>query len=540
VYLSSFSLNFFVLDAGNAMHHPGVPVSLAQAALLVMSLVLAWYLRSPGRLPVSACAAGSSVTGAGPGAGSMPAWLLRLMRNYRLLVTMRVLVASFFLLIVYAGLFGTPYPARNMATVMTWTVWWTVVVLAVIFVGSLWCAVCPWDNIAAWLVKRRLWRRQSAPYSLALRVPRVFRNVGLAALAFIVLSWFELGYGITLSPYATAVLALLLVVAATVSMLVFERRSFCRYVCPVGRTLGFYSHVSVTALRPIDPAVCADCKTLECYHGTAQVDPCPTQLVIGRTKQNTYCISCGNCVVACPHQNVGWRLRMPGSESMHAHATTAEAMFVLTLLSLSLFHGVTMLPVWEPGINTLSRFLSELGLYYNTYLASFSLVMLVCLVLPWLLYFGVVRLAWFFSGRRGSAQQWFADLSFVLIPVAFFYHVAHNLAHLARETHGLSGVLLNPAGWGALPLTGAEKHSRHLNPLIDQEVVFVLQVVLVIAGFWLSARIAHSQVRKLATNRNQAQAGGQSRGLFPVLLFVFLLSGFGLWLLMQPMAMRGG
>ncbi len=539
MYTNNFNLSFLVLDVGDAMHHPGVPGALVLSALAVMSLLLVWYLSSPARLQAAAGIDSLATAAADSGHCRVPAWLLRLMRNYRLLVVLRVLVASFFLLIVYAGLFGTPYPARNMATVMTWTVWWTTVVLAVLFVGTLWCAVCPWDNIAAWLVKRRLWRRQPRPYSLEMRVPRALRGVSVAALLFIALSWLELGYGITLSPYATAVLALAMVVAASVSILLFERRSFCRHFCPVGRTLGFYSHLSVTALRPLDPARCSDCRTLECYHGTAEVDPCPTQIVIGRTKQNTYCISCGNCVVSCPHRNVGWRLRMPGSESMRAHATSAEAGFIVILLSLALFHGITMLPVWEPGINALSRFLSTIGIRYHTYLVSFSLVMLVSVLLPWLLYTGVARLAWFSSGRRGSARQWFSDLAFALIPIAFFYHVAHNLAHLARETHDLKAVLLNPAGWGALPLSGAEKHFRHLNPVIDQQLVFVLQVMLLTVGFWLSARIARSQVRKLVAVEGAQRSVG-ARGLLPVLLFSFLLSGFGLWLLMQPMAMRGG
>ncbi len=40
------------------------------------------------------------------------------------LVTLKLLVVALFLLIIVAGLFGTPIPERNIATVLTWNLWW--------------------------------------------------------------------------------------------------------------------------------------------------------------------------------------------------------------------------------------------------------------------------------------------------------------------------------------------------------------------------------------------------------------------------------
>ena len=72
--------------------------------------------------------------------------------------------------------------------------------------------------MATWLVHRRLWRRASPHTSLGLPVPKQLRNVLPALLLFIILTWLELGVGVTVNPYATALLSLLMVILATASL----------------------------------------------------------------------------------------------------------------------------------------------------------------------------------------------------------------------------------------------------------------------------------------------------------------------------------
>ena len=74
-----------------------------------------------------------------------------------LLVSLRLFAVFVFLTVIYAGLFGTPIPEKNIATVLTWTVWWSAVIVSIFFIGSAWCAICPWDALATWLVRQKLW-----------------------------------------------------------------------------------------------------------------------------------------------------------------------------------------------------------------------------------------------------------------------------------------------------------------------------------------------------------------------------------------------
>jgi len=447
-----------------------------------------------------------------------------------ILSALRVFTACVFLLVIYAGLFGTPIPERNIATVLTWTVWWSAVIASVFFVGSAWCAICPWDAISTWLVRRRLWKRGRIENSLNIRVPKIFRSVWPALFMFVALTWLELGAGVTTSPYATALMALLMVVLATVSLAVYERKAFCRYFCAVGRTIGAYSAMSPIALRSIDEQTCAECKTLECYYGTDDVEPCPTYLVLGRIEQNTYCTSCGTCAKSCPKENVSWRLRPVGDEIIRASRPHwDEAWFILGLLSLTLFHGFTMMPYWEGWMRQLAYVLGDSG----QLLISFSVGMFVSMLIPVMLFVATIRLMRKLGNIQDEWQRIFSSLAFSLLPLAFSYHIAHNLTHLVRESRGFWSVALNPTGIDTLPLSMHEIHIRHMNPLVADNIIFALQALLVIFGFWLAVRIARYRVLQLTGETYRFQ-----RALLPVLVFISLISLINLWLLMQPMIMR--
>lgn len=444
-----------------------------------------------------------------------------------LLVLLKLIMAGLFLFIITAGLVGTRIPERNIATVLTWNIWWTGLIISVFFLGSAWCAVCPWDALATWLVRRRLWRRAHPNNSLNLKVPRQLRSVWPAMIMLIALTWLELGVGITIDPYATALLALFILVLATVSLAIFENKAFCRYMCPVGRTIGFYSQLAPVELRPIDTAVCANCSSLECYHGTESVEPCPTHLVMGRLQQNTYCVSCGNCVQSCPHRNIAWRLRPQSHEAIQtARPHMDEAWFMLCLLALTGFHGLTMMPFFENWVKALATAIGDSG----RLLWSFSIMLFLCLSIPLSIYALLVRLTVKLARVRVEFNKLFSGLAFTALPLAFAYHLAHNLSHLVRESDGLGALLANPLGIGTQPLSMMEKHMRHLNLLVPQDVLFALQACLIVFGFWISLRVIQHRGGQLTST-----AGWR---LFPIILFVIGVSIFHLWLLMQPMVMR--
>ncbi len=509
---------------GMTMNHPGMPLPWVFAVVILMCGIIGWTVGAP--VPVQK-ESGSLDLSKLPYVGA----LVRVLNSSPVpLFFFKVLAVIAFILVVVAGFFGTVYPERNLATVIVWNWWWPLVVISVFFVGSAWCAICPWDNLASWVVRRRFWKRINPHPGLNRKVPKYLRNVWAAMILFMGLTWLELGIGITSMPKATAITALLMLGLSFIFLILFERKAFCRYACPVGRTLGFYARLAPIAIHPKDQDICTNCKTMECYHGSKNVEPCPTSLTVGKFSQNTYCLSCGNCVLSCPYENVSWRLRTMGSEAMTEAMTNWDgAWFMLALMGITTFHGVTMLPAWTELVMAIATTIGETGLL----IWSFTIGMLAGFAAPVVLYAVAIKMTVRVTKSTIKFKRLFAALPFATLPLAFTYHLAHNLNHLFREGGGVFALFLNPFGTGLEPTSMMERHEQMANS-IPVEVVATLQGGLMLLGVWLAVHILRHRAKGVLPG-NDSITGMQ---LIPMLVFIFLITGFNVWLLSLDMVMR--
>ncbi|MBF0427752.1 MAG: hypothetical protein HQL94_02415 [Magnetococcales bacterium] len=512
-------------SGSQTMRHPGLTQRWILPAALLITAILGWALLT--KAPVIRPRKSYNLS-------TIPifGFLVRFLNNGPWpLVMLRLVSVTVFSLIVISGLFGTLLPERSLATVFTWNLWWPLVVISVFFLGSSWCAICPWDTIASWLVRRRLWRRALPHPGLNRKVPQWLRNVFPALLMFMGLTWLELGVGVTTIPMATALMALIMVALSLAGLWIFERKAFCRYGCPVGRTLGFYSRLAPIAVRSQQQDVCTTCKTMECYNGSKEIEPCPTFLTVGRFSQNTYCLSCGNCVLSCPHDNVSWRLRSMGSEAMEeARPQWDSAWFMLVLLGITSFHGVTMMPFWMEWVAQIAGFIGESG----QLIWSFSIGMVSSFFMPVILYALAILITWKIATPGTQYRRLFVTLPFSTLPLAFSYHLAHNLSHLLREGSNLGELLLNPLGVGLKPLTSAERHQNMMSMPVSEDVLFAAQAGLMVWGVWLAVAILRYRGLNLLGG-NQDLKGWR---LLPMLAFMVVFTAFDVWLLSEDMVMR--
>lgn len=521
------------------MSHPGLSNIYALIIIISIMLMNAWMLFSSA--PSSSQEWRMSLRSL-PVFGPLFSYLMT--RTWVQLV-LKIAVAATFLLIMAAGVFGTQIASKNVATVLTWNIWWTCIVFIVFFVGTSWCGMCPWDTFSNFVARQALWARTKSRLPQNITVPKAFRNVWLAFAFFVFFTWLEIGFGLTESPFRTAMLCLFISLLAIWGMLFFEDRAFCRYACPVGRTIGFYSQLSPVELRANDPALCKDCKSLACYHGTDSIQNCTSSLVVGRMQESTYCTSCGNCTQSCPEDNVSWRLRPISSEAkLDARPHMDESIFIIGLLSTTMFHAFTMLPVWEPLLLGMHKFFGG----FFPIIFSFTLILLGFIATPIFIFLIFVKLTQLFwlhkketdinnsnlipvnTKRDLSLSKLFSGFAFTALPLAFFYHLAHNLNHLMRENTNFVGLFFNPFGFYAKPLNMMEKHEQMMNLVIPQNVVSVTQTVLMIVGFWITIQVIRYRGFKLY------QASGLK--LLPILLFANVIVLFNVWMMVQPMAMR--
>jgi polyferredoxin len=369
----------------------------------------------------------------------------RLLRSRWLQWSLTALTLLFFVLAIVAGLVGTPAGNRNFGIVFVWIVWWALLILLLVpFAGRLWCGICPISAPGEWLQRRALVQPRPGGrlYTLGRKWPRAFRNIWLQNAGFLGVALFS--SVILTTPMATALVLLGFVVVAIGTSLVFERRTFCRYLCPVGGFIGLYSQVAPVELRVKDTAICAGHADKTCYTGSDEGYGCPWLLFPGNLANNQYCGLCTECLRTCSRNNIGIFARRPGADLLKTTGHKLdEAYKGLIMLACALIYSTVLIGPWgvlkstARGVGTPAWFLYA-GIFLVLNLA----------ILP--------GLFWLFvrggqlTGGAGSAptRKLFSDYAAVLVPLGLTAWVAFTLSFLLVNLSYALPVLSDPLGWG--------------------------------------------------------------------------------------------
>ena len=469
--------------------------------------------------------------------------LARAMKSRWFQPAIQLPVVIAFLAVIVIGLIGSQEPGRNLAPVLTWNIWWIGLIFMVLLFGNLWCHMCPWTAIPDWFMRRGFTPVRKIA-SLARKYPRFKLWMWPAIVLFAVATWLEIVFDAANRPWLTSVLGIMMIVLSWLLLVVYERKAMCRYVCFVGRVSGQYAMMGMLELRRRDPEVCKACKTKDCFHGNERGYPCPTHEFMGAMNENEYCTLCTECVKSCPHDNIGLNLRSTGADVLSRHRSRAdEAYMALLIFIVSAFHGAAMIPLWMEWESSLRGAIvdAQLAVFGGDWLGfagshggsmTFTLMMLACIVFPGLIYWllcAAMRLA---SGRRDiNTRKLFIKFSYTLLPIALFYHLAHNAVHVFWEWSKVRRLISDPLGWGH-DFFGTAR--APLTALWSPESIWYLQVALVIIGHVYGIYVAQREaVRVYGGDRKAAL-----RVHLVMMLGMIAMSMLSLWLLAQPMFMR--
>ncbi len=434
-------------------------------------------------------------------------------------------VVIIFIVIIITGLLGNQHPGSNLATVATWTIWWSLIIFIILFMGASWCLICPWSAISDWIERRSLWKRKGG-ISLGYRWPRSLRSRHLMTLFFIAVTWLELGVFITYNPRLTALFSIGIILFSLVIALIFARKSFCRYLCFVGGIIGTYANLAPIEIRSKEKAICKECRTKDCILGNEKGYPCPIYEYPGGMKKNINCILCTECLKSCPSQNMTINVRPFFTDlSRGFRGRYDEALLALTLLGLTIYHGFTMLPIWFGWA------IATMKTNYPLYIMTFTALLIGFIAVPVTIHY---LTAWFtrlLSGRRDiPVRQIFVHYAYALLPVALFYHVAHNISHLNMEGLKIIPVLSDPFGWG-WNLFGTE--GWKVGSMIDRAAILDFQFAVILIGLVTSIIISYRISQRLF-----AKERGLIMVMVPMILTIVVYSCISMATLIFPMALR--
>ena len=249
-------------------------------------------------------------------------------------VGLQAMTGAFFSLIFLMAFLGNQSPDANVTLLLVWALWWPMLAISWFFGARIWCSVCPMGAINDLLNKF---------FSLKKKVPKFIRSNSayLSALGLALIIYVEASSNMVYSPMATGFLLLSIATFAILSGFLYERRVWCRYLCPLGRLAATFSGCSVIEWRSNSSICNSTCKTNACYKGNEEVAGCPLYQGPFSLYSNQDCILCGNCVKICENASPAFNIRIPGHELWAAiKPEKVTSIFVPVILGTQIFRGL--------------------------------------------------------------------------------------------------------------------------------------------------------------------------------------------------------
>ncbi len=458
-------------------------------------------------------------------------WVRRLFEWKYIQTVFQVPLAIVFLVLIILGFADVQDGGRNLSTKLIWTIWWAGIIFTFVIVGRLWCFMCPMGAISEWV------SRIFKPKRL---FPARMRNVWIANILFVLLTWLDVQLGVVRSPIVTASVLLGLTLVAVTVALFYQRRTFCRYLCPIGGLIGIYSMFSAVELRSKDCDVCSSHKRKDCYLGNDNGHGCPMFEIVPAMDSNNGCNFCGECIKACPKNNITLRFRMFFKDAWTTRKRRLdEAALAIVLVGVSIFVTGDMLEPWGRWMESVMSLIPAdlLGIKYRYTLEVITKSLLYFLI-SLLLIPGLMIAASYFSNRLAgdghrSIKETFITFGYMFIPVGLSMHLAHNTAHLLNESGGVVPAFqrtvkaFTPFNLGEPDWLGASA------PLVNDSVVYMIQMTLFVIFFIFSLVTGY----KLAV-KDYKDSHTAFRALIPMVMLSVILMIVNIYLLNLPMAPR--
>jgi cytochrome c oxidase assembly factor CtaG len=432
-------------------------------------------------------------------------------------------------LIVYDGLRGPAIGAMNLAGVLPWVHWRGLVVLGLLSVGNIFCMACPFmlprTFARRWLPQGQNW-------------PRWLRSKWLAVLLLACFLWAYEAFALWDSPWWTAWIILAYFAAAFAIDGFFRGAAFCKYVCPIGQFNFVQSLISPVEIKVRDTGACASCRTKDCIRGNDQAPGCELHLYQPRKSSNMDCTFCLDCIHACPYDNVGILAEPPGNELWHDRFRSGVGRFSkrpdMAALALVLVFGAfvnaagMVAPVLEWRDELAALVPGSSPILLTTLFFALGL-----LVLPVLLVGTSAALCRWSAKLKESTLDLATRFSYALVPLGFSMWLAHYSFHFLASFDAVIPTLqrfVGDLGWTVLgPPAWTRACCRPVGDWLPR-----LEIVFLDLGLLLSLYSAYRIALTESERSYQAL-----KLLAPWALLVVLLFSSGVWIVLQPMQMRG-
>jgi len=260
-------------------------------------------------------------------------WLRRFLLSRWYPTAIWGVMMAIFVPVTVLGFVGPQTRESSVTLTLFWAWWWPGYLFLFAFVGRLWCAVCPFMIVGEWARQISLWlfpRRQLAWNTQWLNHWGAWVLFG----SFVAIFLWEQLWDLPHHAYLSAWLLVAIAAGAVIFSLIYERRLWCRYLCPIGGMNGMFAKLSMLELRSTQQVCGSQCSTFGCYKGSSATPitfadalptegqatgGCPLYSHPAQLQDNRDCMLCMTCLKACPNRSAQLNLRFPASDLLDNH-----------------------------------------------------------------------------------------------------------------------------------------------------------------------------------------------------------------------------
>lgn len=410
------------------------------------------------------------------------------------------MVVGFILLVAMALLFLGPAAAHaNAGLTISWAIGWPLMFFSFFFLARTWCSVCTLAMPGALLQNIFQPRKKT---------PRFIKNNSgwIMGVLCVLVFWVEIVWHAYNKPILTGCIILTITVGSIVFSLMYTRRAWCRYLCPLGAVNAIFSMPSILELRSNRHVCLNKCQEHACFGGGGDNAGCPMFRHPYLVDNNRDCIFCADCIKNCDNRSIQLNLRLAPQELWSIqNPRLADSLLIVALGAI--FYPFAMHLDFKESVVRFVDWLAPQGMTVP-YELSGSLVFFALVGLFILLYHGVVYAQ---SRQTGiEFKKLLPLLGYGIIPLVLGSYMAIHLkffvvgaGSIIPQVRNMVGNSVSYEGW----------------QIMSGDSLFVLQVIAMLGGL-LASLYATSRI----TDRLLVDQKLTSRALVIPFSYLFVLA----------------